>query len=72
MLMMIQVFWDVMPCLLVTSYEHFEEAQCLHLQGEAVLDDVTSHKTWTFEFTLVNTKAEVQKIPPIKAQKCTV
>jgi len=31
--MMIQMFWESIPCLLVVSYWCFRGAGCLHLQG---------------------------------------
>jgi len=38
----IQVFWDVMSCLLVNSYCCFKETECLHLQGLIVQEHLAS------------------------------
>jgi hypothetical protein len=31
---MITVFWDVTPCSLVNTYQRFDKACCLYLQGK--------------------------------------
>lgn len=38
--LMISVFWNVMPCLLVNGYRPFEVMCCLHHRGKAVQEEL--------------------------------
>jgi hypothetical protein len=38
------VFWDVKPCRLVTSYRHFGRSYCLHLQGQKLQENSLAHR----------------------------
>jgi hypothetical protein len=35
----IKIFWDVMLCCWVSGSKHFKGMWCLHLQGQAVLEE---------------------------------
>jgi len=45
MLMMIEVFWNVLVCCLVNSYWHFGRALCLQLQGQSVQEKYSCSQT---------------------------
>jgi hypothetical protein len=38
-LLNILILWDVRPCRQVNVYRYLEESQCLHLQGQSVLEE---------------------------------
>jgi hypothetical protein len=43
-----QVFWDVIPCQLVDSYQGFGASCCLHLEGLADQEEYLYQKMWVF------------------------
>jgi len=51
MLLKIQVFWDVVLCEWVNSYEHLEKSKCLHLQNACnylAFHTVSITQNWTY------------------------